>query len=820
MAFSANAIWEVRQNGDDANNGGGFDYGNCTFASDLTCDANTGNTASPVVSSASYAFVSGDVGARLYVASGTNWTPGWYPIASVSGGKATLNAAIGSAVLKTLTPNIAAGCATVATPTGGSWTIDYSVQDAAQITYDGTTNKIAIDGTTNTKATATPAFGVNLIGNIISITAGTGFTVQRVQALSISSGAITFDKALGTAGSTGGTGRLGGGLASSGKAAGLKVGSNVTFVKAGTFTLSTSSTNVSGGPVSDAVVSTISLPSWWVGYNTTRTLTNLDSTRPIISAGSITGISIFTLSATGIRFRQFVLDGNSGGSTIGLTTAASYQMVDHVKVQNATSYGFKSSASAIASLNFCEATGCSGTAAIWSSGAAVSVTDCEAYNNSTHGFYVDTMGHLARCLSYGNTGSGKGFYFSAAGICISCTAYGNASDGFLADLSSGRFEMCIAEGNAGYGWKTSSNRNSTQLLKCAGYNNTAGNYSAANMPDVLGFIAGTAGSFFVDALNGNFALNNLTNQGAMLRGAGFPATFPRGLTANYSDIGAAQHRDGIFAAVFPGASYVHSDAGAYGPTGSEYAPALSALASWVLIAAVVDTAFVVTGHANYIGGGGGLYPTSETSYAAGYDAGVSAGAYSQSLADKAAICTVGLDHIDGGTIILGLEGTGLNANTLTQAIADMKADVLAMIDPMASKIATVFVAPVKAFSPMISAERIQLVQYGDYHLAMGRELHWDNPSGSWHRGDLTGCAVQFAITDGQGRQIVRKTGAVVTATGRQRVICELDSADTAVLTSEGAVYSFEVAVASAGNFEPIVLGTVINHTGTLTPSAA
>jgi hypothetical protein len=37
---------------------------------------------------------------------------------------------------------------------------------------------------------------------------------------------------------------------------------------------------------------------------------------------------------------------------------------------------------------------------------------------------------------------------------------------------------------------------------------------------------------------------------------------------------------------YPAAAYVHSDAGAYGPTGTEYTPALSAMANWCLIAGI------------------------------------------------------------------------------------------------------------------------------------------------------------------------------------------------------------------------------------------
>ena len=83
MALAAGTIWESRASATTGNvNGAGFNPANAAAVTDLTTDANTANTNSPVVSSATYTFVAGDVNAWLYIVSGTNWTPGWYQIAS------------------------------------------------------------------------------------------------------------------------------------------------------------------------------------------------------------------------------------------------------------------------------------------------------------------------------------------------------------------------------------------------------------------------------------------------------------------------------------------------------------------------------------------------------------------------------------------------------------------------------------------------------------------------------------------------------------------------------------------------------------------
>src|ERR1700677_5124809 len=99
MALSAGTIYEVRSTATSGNvNGGGFNPANPNGLTNLATTTGTGNTASPVVSSASYNFAAGDVGAWLYVQGGTNWTPGWYQIASVASNKATLSAGVGQAI--------------------------------------------------------------------------------------------------------------------------------------------------------------------------------------------------------------------------------------------------------------------------------------------------------------------------------------------------------------------------------------------------------------------------------------------------------------------------------------------------------------------------------------------------------------------------------------------------------------------------------------------------------------------------------------------------------------------------------------------------
>lgn len=83
----------------------------------------------------------------------------------------------------------------------------------ARITTAVAYTDLVIDAADNTKATSVARpFAATDPGNTLNITAGTGWTVQRARIVSVAGGVATFDRALGTVGSTGGTGNLGGAL--------------------------------------------------------------------------------------------------------------------------------------------------------------------------------------------------------------------------------------------------------------------------------------------------------------------------------------------------------------------------------------------------------------------------------------------------------------------------------------------------------------------------------------------------------------------------------------------------------------------------------
>jgi len=206
MAITAYNNWRARNDGNQLN-GCGFDP---SLTTNMLADgaATSANTASPVFSSASYAFVTGDVGAAVYVASGTNWVAGWYPIVSVNAGAATLGAAVSTIYDSAITADnynlTTAGCASVASPTGAKWSIDYSWQAAAILSLSDLTSTAS-----TTVTSATGGFGKNMIGNIWRMASGTGATTGYYALVNVTNtNTVTFDRVSGTY--TAGVGKLGG----------------------------------------------------------------------------------------------------------------------------------------------------------------------------------------------------------------------------------------------------------------------------------------------------------------------------------------------------------------------------------------------------------------------------------------------------------------------------------------------------------------------------------------------------------------------------------------------------------------------------------
>lgn len=537
MALAATTIFEVETGGSDTLNGGAFDPGQ-TAGMFTDGAATVANTSAPVFTSASYNFVAGDVGAWLFVGAGTNWTQGWYTIASVAGGAATLDGTIGAAVTKIpVAPTTVVGCATVASPTGATWSIDYSQQAAAQFAY----TDLASVGAGLLVSSALLPFGKQQVGNALVITGGTNFTTGRYVIASVAAGVATVVGVgnITTGAGSAGTGGQGGALASLGQTAAHVVASNQVFQQTGSYTITSASTNIAGGCWSTNLISLLI-----EGYSSVRgdlAPVGAAGVRPINTASGIATFTMLTNALAAGVLRHLRFDG--AGLTSSRGVASSLQVVN-VHGQNFTNSAFASNATTGSSYFWCSATGCSAQPAFTGAGTYHA---CVAYSNTVTGFNTAsafaTSLHV-NCLSYNNSGAASDGFTDIGQVAskLNCTAYGNGRDGFRQSGQMESLTNCVAENNTGAGFTLSSIGQA--LVNCAGYNNTGGNTvtTSATHQLVTGFIDGTA-ELFTNPGAGDFSLNTTSGGGALLRAAGYPGVFPVGLTTGSLDVGAVQHAD-------------------------------------------------------------------------------------------------------------------------------------------------------------------------------------------------------------------------------------------------------------------------------------
>ena len=193
--------------------------------------------------------------------------------------------------------------AATASPTAGTWSVDYSQQASAQISF----TDLVIDGTTNTKFTSSAhPIGKNMVGNLINVASGTGFTVQTIEVASV---AGTADKSLGTLSSTGGTGKPGRLSQQTGTLSGVIVGSNKAFVASGAYTRTATCT------FSASVNPSISVPpSRIIGYYQTRGdivgAVNA-ANRPTVTLSTNTGLTAINFSNPGWWLENVIINCSS-----------------------------------------------------------------------------------------------------------------------------------------------------------------------------------------------------------------------------------------------------------------------------------------------------------------------------------------------------------------------------------------------------------------------------------------------------------------------------------------------------------------------------
>ncbi len=422
-------------------------------------------------------------------------------------------------------------------PTSGTPGTDFSIFDNAEVTY----TDLAIDGSTDTDCTSSEfSFTSVHVGNVINVTSGTGFTVQRVQILSVSGGVATCDKSLGTLSSTGGNGKLGGALDTIQAALTLMTISGMKcYVKAtATYSISTGLTLGTGASTER---------SHLIGYTTTRG----DGGKATIQASAALDMITTPSGARGWHVNNFILDGNSGTGTKGIVNVGTPRecYYSNIKIQDFSAEGVDFGASAGNQVfEDVEVTGCSGTTGAFdvSGGSGMWLLRCWSHDNDKTG--IDSEGRtnfIVDCWSTNNTGaSSDGFTVGSPPYGIQgCVAYKNGRDGIRKTGNQGIFgpiKNCILANNTGYGINLVTAESPTlihnEIDHNAFFSNTAG---ARNNLIVSDNDVTLTVDPFTDADNDDYTLNNTVGGGRSCRAAGTPPN---------RDIGAFQHADPVIRA--------------------------------------------------------------------------------------------------------------------------------------------------------------------------------------------------------------------------------------------------------------------------------
>lgn len=558
MALASTTVWEIETTGSATLNGGAFDPGQ-TAGMNTDGAATSATGTAPVFSSASYNFVAGDVGAWVYIASGTNWTPGWYKVSSVAANAATLNATIGQAVLAAGTPTTAAGCATTASPTGATWSIDYSQQSAAQFTY----TDLASTGAGSTCSSVAFPFGKQQVGNSIRITGGTNFTtgVYVIASVTTLVATVIGAAAMTTGAGVSGTGGQGGAMSTFAAVVSFQVAGNLVFVQTGTYTITTT--------ISISLVNNLSMQEFR-GYGSVR---GDNGTRPIVTCAT-NSVHLFTLQ-TGPRGYKFYhlkfthtastrgtafLENNSGlvynftwedciidgclrgiHSDSAVANGLGFSLVSNTEITNCINEGIRISGTLTVDGCFIHNNGAEGIRDLGGAGAGAGswvLRNSIFYANTGRGVYgtntsaaPNTRGlwQVFGCAFVSNTGSGLDIAPTGSPTSIVLTLDSNIFD------SNGAFGVTLVQTPVAL-----FNRNNAYR------NNTSGNRS--NLPVGQGDIVLT-GSPFTNPATGDFSLNNTAGSGAACRAAGFPGVLAVGGTG-YIDIGPLQHQDSGGSSVF------------------------------------------------------------------------------------------------------------------------------------------------------------------------------------------------------------------------------------------------------------------------------
>ncbi len=439
----------------------------------------------------------------------------------------------------------------------GATGIDYSQQNTPQVIFSD-----LVIGTNTTELTsAANPFTAAHVGNVINVTASTGFAAGRYEIMSVSAGVATMDRPVASVvntPATGGSGRLGGCLLTLPALTSAMAASNRAFVRAGNYPITATALFVaSHTPSAAAPPTTVS------GYYQTRgdlypgSPDNANRPTLTVNAAIASVISGVTSSGLLIQNLQLVAGSSNSSSFIILGTNSA---VVNVRMSGFSGRGISAAGSGgrVQHCEFVNGTAASGSAAIHGTNTNLTVFNSHVRNCSGGGMFFGGVGAVVdACVVVNNPGANTdGISFAGGGILTRSLIHGNGRDGVrhtgMANGASLTLGNIFSE-NGGYGLNSTGafpaqpmyDGNAYYLNALGARNNvddttavaTNGVGAYTNVRDVV-----LTASPFTDKTAGDWSLNNTPGGGAALRGTATPSSWPGLAVTGYPDFGPIQQQ--------------------------------------------------------------------------------------------------------------------------------------------------------------------------------------------------------------------------------------------------------------------------------------
>lgn len=404
---------------------------------------------------------------------------------------------------------------------------DYSQQNAAQVAY---TDLVIGNPTTTDLTSAANPFTAVAVGNIINITGGTGFTTGRYEVVSVAGNVATMDRAVGTAGSTSGTGNLGGAVVSPNNIASTVVAGNTIWIKSGsyneTWTLSVDGTTAN--------------PIAWKGYNLSRGDNPTGTDRPLVDGQSVRANCIVVTDVNinefwYLRFANATGDGISQANGTGGNTKWYW-------CKSSNNGGAGASLARDHRLYFCEINNNSNKGVVGGNIRSREYRYNYVHDNTSNGFYHASGGNEDFYYNIIETNTGHGIFLGGGvntDAILGNIIYNNTgvgTDGINdSNANPGQWARYwvnnISINNGRYGF----NQTANQIL-FFNYNLYSGNGTAGLNNITAGANDVTTAPSFTDIVNGDFTYAS----GSSGIGVGFPSSMPGAIGTYKWNIGIDQ----------------------------------------------------------------------------------------------------------------------------------------------------------------------------------------------------------------------------------------------------------------------------------------